>query len=766
MLSLAAPSPPELSPCREGWRLTLDPAGDPPACEPWPETGVERCAIDAAHFPGEPGCVRIGTECPIGQWPEDLPIGTAVLFVDPNARPGGDGATRDSALTTIRAAAERASPSAIIALAKGRYEEDLELSQVVTLWGACVAETILAGFAVTGGYVEAHNLRIESDGVGIAVAGASVLVEEVVIAGASDSGWVIDQQGHGVGRNLVIRDLRPASDRSGGFGVRALDGADVELSRTVIERAIDVGIDARGSATKLHLDQVAIRETQPRVIDRRGGIGLRVLLGASATVDGLVAEDNHRDAILAADEGTRILIDNSMIRGTTQAPGELGPGFGAMAISGAYLDLSRTTVERNQGEGVRAADEGSFARLHNVIIRDTTHAGAGNSGAAVLVWLGATAAIQRTAILRNSGDGVAIVGDGSQAILTDLTVLDTLENERLQHGRGMLIAERASASIARARFERNQESGIMVLDGTLDASELFIQGTKPSANSPRTTGMEVWGQAVAEVNGAIFESCGQAGIYVNGTEAHVTLARALLEKTSEHQISLASGSSIDIEDVIFRGTGSSTETEACMAIFADIDTHLSGHRILIEEARGIGAFSYGGIIELEDLIIRRTEGRTSDRWWGRALAAEGGAQVRVTRALFEENREAGASSDGDGTLLELSDVVIRSTHQRACAVDTCIGAGAGAGAFSQNDGSLIARYFTIEHNDLIGVQMVRGGTIDLHHGVVSGHAIGANIQTEPFDVDRLMDDVVFDNEVNFDARALPVPDSNGPLIGR
>jgi len=39
-----------------------------------------------------------------------------------------------------------------------------------------------------------------------------------------------------------------------------------------------------------------------------------------------------------------------------------------------------------------------------------------------------------------------------------------------------------------------------------------------------------------------------------------------------------------------------------------------------------------------------------------------------------------------------------------------------------------------------------------------GNVIGANIQTEGFDISRLTDRVIYDNERNLDSTILPIPD--------
>ena len=65
--------------------------GDGPAwCEPWPGGAPEDCGADEAHFPGEPGCVRVGSACPAGGLPEGLPSDRPVVYVRAAAT-GGDG---------------------------------------------------------------------------------------------------------------------------------------------------------------------------------------------------------------------------------------------------------------------------------------------------------------------------------------------------------------------------------------------------------------------------------------------------------------------------------------------------------------------------------------------------------------------------------------------------------------------------------------------------------------------------------------------------
>src|SRR5690349_3209327 len=96
---LGAPTPPELPrlTCAEGWRSADG------VCEPWPETGAASCADDEAHFPGTPGCVRLGPACAADGWPV-APMGSGtVRWVRAGAASGGDG-SQSAPFSTINEA--------------------------------------------------------------------------------------------------------------------------------------------------------------------------------------------------------------------------------------------------------------------------------------------------------------------------------------------------------------------------------------------------------------------------------------------------------------------------------------------------------------------------------------------------------------------------------------------------------------------------------------------------------------------------------------
>jgi len=111
----------------------------------------------------------------------------------------------------------------------------------------------------------------------------------------------------------------------------------------------------------------------------------------------------------------------------------------------------------------------------------------------------------------------------------------------------------------------------------------------------------------------------------------------------------------------------------------------------------------------------------------------------------------------------LEDAAIDDTLARECAADSCAGRGFGDGIIAAEDGTIELTRFRIHQSERVGA-MVGGGSIDLHHGEISAHPIGASIQIEAFDENRLFDDVLFrNNDRNLDRSALPLPEPAEPF---
>jgi hypothetical protein len=126
--------------------------------------------------------------------------------------------------------------------------------------------------------------------------------------------------------------------------------------------------------------------------------------------------------------------------------------------------------------------------------------------------------------------------------------------------------------------------------------------------------------------------------------------------------------------------------------------------------------------------------------------------------LLERSHEVGIHAT-DMAALQLQDVTIRDTRPRACGTGWCADAPAGTGLGSYGGASVEMTSLLIEQSSLCGIQIAGGGTVDLADGEVSGNSIGACVQVDGYDLDRLTDGVLYRaNGTNIDLGELPVPE--------
>lgn len=637
-------SPLATAPCTSGWRQVED--DGVATCDPWPEGGSRSCAVEEAHFPGGPTCSRIGTDCPTGDWAEDLPVDGSIFYVAAGAPAGGDG-TRESPFGTIGEATDAAEEGTVIALSKGTFDEAVTLRNGVALWGACVAETVVACTSpssdagtvdVEGRNAVLRNLQLGGRRAGVTVLGSSfsVHLEDVLILRARIAGLAI-VNGSMTARGLVVRETQGLETNGQyGLGVQVSGGARVELSRTVFARNWDVGVLVGGAGTTLTLEDVVVRATQHQERDVYGGRGLVAEDGAQVTAVRAVFEENGYASLFVLDSGTMLVLTDALVRETRTAADGKG-GIGLAVGAGAQAELSRVVFERNRNMALLSSHRGTLLNISDSVVRDTVGRDLdGQFGSGLVASEESQVVVKRTVFDRNRLLGVLGVGAGTMLTLEDVLVRNTLGqmNDGVG-GHGLHLVQGAQADVRRLLIDRNREGGVVVF-------------------GPSTT------------------------------------------------------------------------------------------------------------LNMSDVVVRDTRGSESTGLAGHGLTVSSGARVEVSRAFFERNREVGVSAFGTPTLLTMSDVLATDTREVECTEEDC--ASFGDGVASVDGASIDITGFSVSRHARCGVT-VRGAAMDLHDGEVSENTIGACVNAEDFDPDRLLDGVFFrDNGIRLDPNFdMPVPEPALPL---
>ncbi|MDI7268822.1 MAG: right-handed parallel beta-helix repeat-containing protein, partial [Myxococcota bacterium] len=770
-----------------------------------------------------------------------------------------------------------AAEGTIVAVGKGTFDEPVVVPGGVTLWGACVAETVVASSSPSdtdatitpgGPDAEVRNVRLEGERTGIVVAApGSLAIEDVVVADAAVRGVLVEDEGVLAARRLVVRDTRPRpADGKYGRGLQAQSAAHVTVESAVLERNRDAAVAAFDASTSVTLADVAIRETRSRDRDGTFGFGMAVAGGAAVQASRVSLDRNRVVAILVVEAGTQATLADVVVRDTESEEAGADGGQGLQVAYGGVATVGRALFERNREGGVVAALEGSSVMLSDAVIRDTrSRERDRTSGVGLHVGQGARAVARRSVFERNRDVGIRAESGGTSLILTDVAVRDTRSQESNRiRGWGLGVGFGAAAEVSRSLFERNRDVAVLAYEAgsTLTLSDVAVRDTQSQeTDGMRGSGLMALRGVNAEVTRAVFERNGLAAIAVSAPGTILDLADVVVRDTVPELADACSGFGLWVEDgalldasrvkvhrnqalgVYVSGAGAVLrctdvavlDTQAveacpdarlgfglhaidggraeltrgllagnvCVAAMAGTSELDAGGTLLMSDvvirdtttcgegsagvigARGSVIALAGAVLERNvgvgivvtgersvltaaDIVVRDTASDPASGERGRGLVAQDGATATVSRSLFERNREAAITVFDRGTTVSLADLVVRDTLERVCAVDTCAGFGAGTGVASLGGARVDVSRFLVMRSALCGVQLAHGadesgvrhpegGTMDLHDGEISFNAVcGANVQTAGFDLGRLQDNVLFhDNGTNLDMSDLP-----------
>ena len=524
----AAPvAPPVMTPCPAGWREV--PATDPdgaPTCDPWPDGGRHTCADDEAHFPGEPARSRVGSPCPTGDWADDLPA-SDVVFVRAGAPSGGDG-TRGSPFSTIAEATAAADPGTTIALGKGSYDESVRLGPGCTLWGACVALTVVdrsvasdsdAAIEVTGADTMVRNLLVTGQSPGLVAAGAatSLEIEDVIVAGASVRGVRVTGGATVTAHDLVVRDTAgSALDGTRGRGVQVEEGATVTLRRAAVERNRHIGVFVTDAGSTLTMTDVVVAETREQTSDGEHGVGLHVQSGGQVDATRIALERNLAAGAMAGSAGTMLRLTDAVVRDTLgDTHGRFGMGLGVG--QGATAEVERVLLQANRTAALLAADAGTVLTVLDVVARGpVSEAPSGDFGRGVDVTAGARAELERVELTAHRGAAVFADGSSTSLVLADLVARDTqTRTSDGGGGTGLLAQHAAQVDVTRVVASRNHETGMVATGiGTiLTLVDSVVRDTQSRDDGQLGHGLEAAGGAEVLAERVLLERNREVGCW-------------------------------------------------------------------------------------------------------------------------------------------------------------------------------------------------------------------------------------------------------------
>lgn len=274
--------------------------------------------------------------------------------------------------------------------------------------------------------------------------------------------YAVDEGSALVLEDVAIRDTRPqATDDGFGRGVEISEGASGELRRVAVERNLGYGVFAGGATARVTIEDAVIRGQRSRVSDREGGRGLSAQEGAQLSATRVLVDDNRELGIYGAGVGGMVTLRDVVVRATLPRDADAAGGRGIQVQWGGSVDGERVLVDENQEFGVFLYD--ATARLADVTVSRTFGSNIGEHGRGIEAIDGATLDLARVAIDQNRDVGLFISGEGTTATLTDVLVARTQPEAITDfYGRGVSISRMAVVDGERVRVVDNRETGMFV----------------------------------------------------------------------------------------------------------------------------------------------------------------------------------------------------------------------------------------------------------------------------------------------------------------
>ncbi len=509
---LATGIPPiALTPCPEGWREVT--GRDVTECDPYPEGGPEACGAGEAHFPGEPGCRSIGEACPAGDYAATLPTSGTVIYVKATAGAGGAGTLASPYAQLSEVAWDTLAAGTTVALGKGRYPGHVRLQPGVQVKGACVQETVLTGDPGTtngvviltsaGAPATLDNLTISGPPQhavqaewGSTLMVTSVLIERArrfsVVAVNADSSITLT--------DTVIRDtLVDPGDGLGGEGIHAQSGGRVEANRLIVDGTGSVGIFVIHAGTLVTLQDSVIRDSVSES-------AIAAIRGARLEAARTLVEGYAAFGVLVAHQNTVATLTDVVIRSPNE--GVINGDFrgGIHASMGARIEATRIVVAHTRGAGVTAENDGTHVILADTVIRDVDAAPSdvfGSSGLTAAT--GARVEATRLLVTRTADTGILIGEAGTEVVLFDTAVRDTLpRTDDGTSGRGIQAQDGARIEASRIHVSGSHEVGVLaVTTAVLELSDVSVTNTDVAACASGTCAATPFGYGLVSVGAAV-----------------------------------------------------------------------------------------------------------------------------------------------------------------------------------------------------------------------------------------------------------------------
>jgi hypothetical protein len=469
---------------------------------------AEPCPAGTLAIVGESACHEIAP-CGDGTW-GDIVTDIDTQHVDVSYAGGNSDGTVAQPWTTIGAAVGAAVDGAQIAIAAGRYVEDVRIDDrslrligrcpsMVEWVGAGVAPATLTVQLAAASGTRIVGLQIGGPRVAVAISGAAdVTLEGVWLHGASRG---IEAMGNGGSTSVVLREALVE------------DNGDVELlifqSALTLERSLirPTRADGRAINVESHSETAPATATIRQAVLEGGALGLVVIGGAAQLEDSAVRWTTDRAINAQVDTNRWVASD---------------------------VTLDRVVVEQIEGNGVYVG--GSSLSAAAFTVRDVVSKEPGVDGRGLSIEsdavTGERSTIALDRVLLEHCDQAGIVARGSVLRVNGLAVRDVGHPDTMLSGRGMSIEDDLRIGLSsvleleQSWLARTREAALLVTGTEARIRDVVIEATAPNASDLFGDGALLTLGLSAPSSGVLdnvrVDGSARAGVALVGASATVT----------------------------------------------------------------------------------------------------------------------------------------------------------------------------------------------------------------------------------------------------
>ena len=358
--------------------------------------------------------------------------------------------------------------------------------------------------------------------------------------------------------------------------------------------------------------------------------------GAKLTLRNVVIDGNAGGGVLAAGAGTRVTVDHSVVRASTDST--LAKGYGLEASAGAELVITQSAVTENTGFGIQIVGKGSRARIEKSVIARTASDAKQDFGLGLMVRTGAAAQVLASSFSGNRETSVVSYGPGTSVTLTDTTI-DATKNSGVGYGRGVLVDE-GTVTLERVTVAASTDIGVLAeVRGTATLIDSVVIGTVAGDDGKNGFGVSSISGGTVTLKGSALVGNHQSGAAAIGANAKVLVESSLIA-TTDADVDGERGYGIDLE------SGGIAEVR--------------GSALVGNTSAGVAAIDAGSKLTMTSSVVLGTRADAKKRA-GRGLAIETGAVANVSATAVVGNRDIGISIRGAGAKGTIDQTVIRGT---------------------------------------------------------------------------------------------------------